>query len=176
MSKVHFITDAANKNKLDGIQNALRKIPISDIYFDPIACEQNEYKPLNIGSIILALDERAENLLKNYENPLKDTLVYVIAVQKGVDLTDGQPAKLICAVSITAKDNSKFCRVLNSTDLPEEIRTLIKKGMDLYDAYGEFFGEEIKQKKISLYEKLTGKSESSWIEETTLNVLKSLTF
>ncbi len=167
MENVTIITTGNNKTKVDAIKNVLAKLPIAGFYFSPLIIEQAARIPLSTSDLTQALTEKTEKLFKEYKPEIKASVIYAVEIQMGVNVKDNDPLKLICGVSIIAKDESKISIATNSIDLPEEIRTLvIEEKIELYDAYGKVYGEKIRNKELSLYEHLTQKTQASWFEET----------
>lgn len=166
MSKIHFVTNSGNERKVAAIKNVLQALPLTNFYFNTAVCEKTEHRPLSIKEIEDALEERIDIMKNTYKCPLADSIVHIIDIQKGTNIKDvDQPLKLFCMSRVVAVDQSKISTAMIGVSMPEKIRELVLGGMPLYNAYGKVFGEKIKNKEVSLYEHLTGKSELSWFEE-----------
>lgn len=169
MAKIHFITGSSNKTKLGAVKSVLMEVPFFEFIFTAIFCDQKESKPLSRLKTFQVAAERTSALLEEYlkKEENKEVLVYGIEFQKGVNIQDvDQTLVLICQVCIMSNDTTKIVMASTEISLDEKIRTLVLQGIELYEAYGIVYGEKVKNKELTIYELLTGKSESHLFEET----------
>jgi hypothetical protein len=130
-----------------------------------------DVQPVRKEEAVAASEKIAMRLSEQYDQTtLKGyTDVLSMGIQKGVNLFDSDPDPfLFCIVSIYSLQQKKMYTVESKVaHLPLEARELVvTKKMNVYDAWGKLFGKEVQTKKISLYEKLTGKKEAIWIADT----------
>lgn len=177
MNRVHFITESNNAEKFTGVKRALEQIPQTDFFFSGILSKsENTKKPVSINETHAAAMEKVLNLFPLYKCTAFDKNVYGIGIQKGITMLDEEePLSLICVVLVANKDCSKIIHANHKIQLAESVREHFKKSeeKDIYKSLGWVYGRDVMDKTISLYKKLTDKSEGTLFEET---VLKALSF
>lgn len=99
----------------------------------------------------------------------------VLSIQKGVHL-DEDCCVFLAAVSFGVVEKKEepievFCLFSEEILLPTKLYYLVKGGDTLYEAYGELFGEVIKNKIVPLITYLTGQKEEEWLSRPINNAL-----
>lgn len=178
MSKVHFITNSSNLKKFEGVKRALEKIPQNGFFFSGISLDTTTVKPISKKETTTCAFENASALFPLYECSTSKENIYSIGIQKGVTVLDEEePLSLVCAVVIVNADYSKKIFAHKEILLEEEVRFFYKNKKsvadDLYECLELVYGKDVFEKKISLYEKITGKTETEWFESV---VFKALSF
>jgi hypothetical protein len=142
-----------------------------------------ELKELPLTKLVKAIPLSREETVKKSKLKVDQILMekkglengsIVLGIQKGVTFNElgSQSPSLIAVVSLSIKDGKSFSALSSGVVLPDQLKTLVlTKAYSLYEAYGEVFGEQVKNKEVPLYEFLTGKSEVQWFAEVITNVL-----
>jgi non-canonical (house-cleaning) NTP pyrophosphatase len=178
-----FLYDPQNKAKATGVEVSLSILFPQDQMRKVSPKEPIDIRPVKRSEISLGAEDQAHSLLasmsheqiKHYDD------VYAIGIQKGVNFRDDEKhALMLCTVTIVSYKTGKiFPGDSSAIHVPEEARILVRdEGMEIYDAWQKVFkgdvGIKIKEKRISIYEHLTGKEEFTWISDVVHNALTPL--
>lgn len=152
MSTLKFYIDSNSALKKKGLEIALADMGLEAEIIIEIPSVPIDVRPMKRLEIIHTTYERAGLLLPNH----REDYDYVLGLQKGNTLLDLTEPFLIEAHAVIKHQNSGHYGISRSIQLPDEIRRNVRNGMDLYDAYEEVFGSEVRNKEWSIIEALTG--------------------
>lgn len=150
-----FYIDSNAPTKRNALDIALKNLGIEGeiIYIEPN--EPVVARPTQRRDIKLAAEKRALGIFPK-ENR-KDC--FSVGVQKGNTLNDVTEPFFLEGHCVVKGEKGIHYGISRPVELPLEIRRLVQKGTDLYDAYEKIFGPEIRNPEWSIYELLTGKPE-----------------
>lgn len=170
-----YIIDSKNKTKFEALMGTLGKSSEQNINIRRILTQGlPDVQPVTIGNTTNTAIEGVNSLVRSFlkEDDRSNNPALAICLQKGIGLNQSM---LICVIAIRKTDSHE---VRTSTCAPVPISPKIKPlvqqgGMTLYEAYRMVYGDEVADKKVSLYEKIyPGSTEVDWFTEGITRAFK----
>ncbi len=179
MQNTLLVINTKNKDKITALQQVIIAKSNGFSMKEYVLDNQPDVRPVKRSDAINSAKQQAKELFNQCSNePWFDSEnTATIAIQKGTNLLDlDEDPELFCVVAIYFPKRKIAITQTSEEYVPlgEELRDLVFKNMDLYDAYEKIYGEKIKNKQLSLYEYLTQKSEVDWIAQPICAVLDYL--
>jgi non-canonical (house-cleaning) NTP pyrophosphatase len=173
-----FITPSSNESKVMAVEFAVQaaKAIKKKREVDKITLSE----PLNVRPhTLLNTVSDAKTIAKDVMRSFQKSLImnyegiYTIGIQKGIIL--GSEPALIHAVAIQQYGGNTITAVSSSLPLSEKMKeVMLGEPNTKYQLFMKMFGEDVANKKIPLYEYLTGKKEYLWMQQTVQHALMPL--
>lgn len=156
-----FYLDSESPKKRMALEIALKSIGIEGTIICLLPETPIDVRPLTRIEISRAAEKRAGLITKTGI----DDDGYFLGIQKGTTIRDVvEPSFIECHVAMRHR-RVLHHSVTRSIELPKKMRNLVLSGVELYEAYEEVFGLEVKNKEWSIIEALTGKPEEKVISK-----------
>lgn len=172
-----IITDSNNKTKIKSIEDAFAHFKVT-VKVTSISIDSPDVRPLSRNETLSGIENRVKRLIKHYY----DKNALFISIQKGTTILDADeiPPKLTVACAIYKPSIMGLVDTVFSDrelELPIEIRTLVESGMEVYEAYEEYYKQKPKGGSWSLYDQInivTHETELMWMTNTVTKTIRKL--